>query len=151
MYQKRSLTDGKNTKSLNPRSGEMPLELNFFRNTQTNLDKRKTSDTTDHREGKRKKMGSEDLLKNEDEDEDKDEARLNSPLTTHHVSTRGTNIPHHIDSFEALKRTYELSPHLLSNLCSSGYNKPTSIQAYCAPILLSVRVLWNTQDLQLTT
>lgn len=116
---------------------EIPLELNFFKHAQTNLGKRKTSDATDHREGKRKKTGSEDLLKNEDEDV----VDNNQSLMTHRVATRGTNIPQHIDSFEVLKKIYELPSHLLSNLCNSGYNKPTSIQAYCAPILLSVSIM----------
>jgi ATP-dependent RNA helicase DDX52/ROK1 len=139
MCQKRTLTDGKNATPLNPQSREMPVELNFFKNTQPNLGKRKTSDTTDRREGKRKRTGSEGSLKIEDEEVDG--PRLHSPLTTHRVSTRGTDIPQHIDSFELLKKTYELSSHLFSNLCSSGYNTPTSIQAYCAPILLSGRDL----------
>ena len=139
MCQKRNLTGGKNTAFLNPQSGELPPELNFFKDAQTNLGKRKVSNTTYHREGKRKKTGSEDLLKNqEDEDE---EPRFNSALTTHRVAVRGTNIPQHLDSFEALKETYELPSHLFSNLCSNGYNKPTSIQAYCAPILLSVSLM----------
>lgn len=51
------------------------------------------------------------------------------------------NIPKHIDSFEALKKSYELPSHLFSNLCTSGYKEPTSIQAYCAPILLSVSIM----------
>ena len=133
MYQKRNLTDGKNAASLNSRSGELPPELNFFKDAQTNIGKRRTSDTSDHREGKRKKTGSEDSLKDEDE-----EPQPNSALSTHRVAVRGTNIPQHLDSFEALKETYELPSQLFSNLCSNGYNKPTSIQAYCAPILLSV-------------
>lgn len=129
MCQKRNLTDGKNTALVNPRNGELPPELNFFKNTQIYLGKRKTSGTSDHQEGKRKKTVSEDSLKSENED---------SPLTTHRIATRGTNIPQHIDSFEALKNTYELPSQLFSNLYSIGYSKPTSIQAYCAPILLSV-------------
>jgi hypothetical protein len=136
--QKRNLEDGKNAAFLNPRSGELPPELNFFKNAQTNLGKRKMTDTSGHREGKRKRTVSEDSLKNEDEDE---EPRLNSHLTTHRVAVRGTNIPQHIDSFETLKKTYELPSQLFSNLCSSGYNTPTSIQAYCAPILLSVSLM----------
>ena len=138
MCQKRNLTDGKNATFLNPRSGELPPELNFFKNTQTNLGKRKMSDTSDHQEGKRKKTKPEDSLKFEDENE---ESRLNPPLTTHRVAARGTNIPQHIDSFEALKKIYELPSQLFSNLCSIGYSKPTSIQAYCAPILLSVSLM----------
>lgn len=134
MCQKRNLTDGKNAAFLNPRSGELPPELNFFKDAQTSLGKRKTSDASDHREEKRKNT-SEDSLRNEDEGE---EPRLNSALTTHRVAVRGTNIPQHIDSFEALKDTYELPPQLFSNLCSYGYKEPTSIQAYCAPVLLSV-------------
>jgi ATP-dependent RNA helicase DDX52/ROK1 len=138
MCQKRNLTDGKNAAFLNPRSEELPPELNFFKDAQTNIGKRKTPDTSDHREGKRKKTGSDDSLKNEDEDE---EPRLNSALTTHRVAVRGTNIPQHIDSFESLKETYELPSQLFSNLRSNGYKEPTSIQAYCAPILLSVSLM----------
>jgi ATP-dependent RNA helicase DDX52/ROK1 len=138
MCQKRNLTDGKNTAFLNLRSGELPHELNFFKDTQTNLGKRKASDTSDHQEGKKKKTGSGDSLKFEDEDE---EPQLTSALTTHRVTVRGTNIPQHLDSFEALKETYELPSQLVSNLCSNGYKKPTSIQAYCAPILLSVSLM----------
>ena len=137
MYQKRNLTDGKNATPLNQQCGEMPIELNFFKNSQPNLGKRKTSDATDHREGKRKRTGLGDSLNIEDEGEG-EEPCLNSLLTTHRVSTRGTDIPQHIDSFDLLKKTYELSSHLFSNLFSSGYNTPTSIQAYCVPILLSV-------------
>lgn len=140
MCQKRNLTDAA---FLNPRSGELPPELNFFKDAQTNLGKHKTSDTSDHREGKRKK--TEDSLKNEDE-----EPRLNSAHTTHRVAVRGTNIPQHLDSFEALKKTYELPSQLFSNLCSNGYKEPTSIQAYCAPILLSVSLMEHSR-LQLTT
>ena len=136
MCQKRSLIDRKNTISL---SGDMPLELDFFKTAPTNFGKRKTSDTTHGLEGKRKKIGSEDSLKIGAEDED--EPWLDPPLATHRVSTRGTNIPQHIDSFEVLKKTYEIPSHLFSNLCSSGYSKPTSTQAYCAPILLSVSIM----------
>ena len=140
MCQKRNLTAEKNAAFLNPQSGELPPELNFFKDAQTNLGKRKISGTSDHREGKMKKTGSEDSLKNEDEGE---ERRLYSALnlTTHRVAVRGTNIPQHIDSFEALKETYELPSQLFSNLCSNGYREPTSIQAYCAPILLSVSLM----------
>ena len=140
MCQKRNLADGKNTLFLNPRSRELPPELNFFKDAQTNLGKRKTSDTSDHQEGKRKKTGSGDSLKNKDDEDE--EPWLNSALTTtHRVAVRGTNIPQHLDSFEALKETYELPSQLFSNLCSNGYKKPTSIQAYCAPILLSVSLI----------
>lgn len=138
MCQKRNLTDRKNTAFLNPRSGELPPELNFFKDAQTNLGKRKTSDISDHREGKRKRTGSEDSLKDESEDE---EPRLNPALTTHRVAVRGTNVPQYLDSFEALKENYGLPSQLFSNLCSNGYKKPTSIQAYCAPILLSVSLI----------
>ena len=136
MSQKRNLTDRKKTAFLNPRSDELPPELNFFKDAQTNLGKRETSDTSNHRDGKRKKTGSGDSLKDEDE-----EPQLNSALTTHRVAVRGANIPQHIDSFEALKETYELPSQLFSILSSNGYKKPTSIQAYCAPILLSVSVM----------
>ena len=139
--QKRNLKDRKKTAFLNPRSGELPPELNFFKDAQTNLGKRKTSDTSDHQEGKRKKTGSGDSLKDKDKDGEDEEPQLNSALATHRVAVRGTNIPQHLDSFEAIKKTYELPSQLFSNLSSNGYKNPTSIQAYCAPILLSVSLM----------
>ena len=57
------------------------------------------------------------------------------------------NIPQHIDSFEELKKAYGLPSLLISNLRTSGYNEPTSIQAYCTPILLAVS---NVEQLEFT-
>jgi ATP-dependent RNA helicase DDX52/ROK1 len=64
--------------------------------------------------------------------------------TVHRVSTKGNDIPPHIDSFEDLKNVASFPSHLFANLKSSGYAEPTSIQAYGIPILLKVSALrWH--------
>lgn len=59
-------------------------------------------------------------------------------MPRHRVTTKGSNVPEHIDSFDALKDRYHLSSHLLANLAQSGYKRPTGIQSYGIPILMEV-------------
>lgn len=116
---------------LNSTSGEIPLELDFFKYAQGSHGKRKSPDSTP-REGKRRKFHHEekDEIKTTQVEEKK-------PATVHRVAAKGKSIPAHLESFAALK-TYLVSSHLLSNLVSSGYTEPTSVQSYCIPILLEV-------------
>jgi len=119
---------------LNSSSGEIPLELDFFKYAPRSNAKRKSSDST-HQEGKKRKIHHEegDGINTSQVEED-------TPARIHRVATKGTSVPPHIESFETLK-TYSIPSHLLLNLASSGYTKPTSVQAYCVPILLKVIVL----------
>jgi ATP-dependent RNA helicase DDX52/ROK1 len=116
---------------LNSNSGEIPLELDFFKYAQGSHGKRKSLDSTPQ-EGKRRKFHHEarDEIKTTQVEE-------KTPATAHRVATKGESIPAHVESFAALK-TYSISSHLLSNLVSSGYTEPTSVQSYCIPILLEV-------------
>jgi len=116
---------------LNSSSGEIPLELDFFKYAQGSYGKRKSSDSTPQ-EGKRRKIHHEarDKIKTTQVEEKK-------PATVHRVATKGKSIPAHVESFAALK-TYLVPSHLLSNLVSSGYTEPTSVQSSCIPILLEV-------------
>lgn len=49
----------------------------------------------------------------------------------------GENVPPPISSFESSG----LRPHLLDNVKKSGYTKPTPIQKYAIPLILSGRDL----------
>ena len=68
-------------------------------------------------------------------DDDNDD----SPMPRHRVTTKGKNVPEHVETFEALRERYNVSSHLLQNLAQSGYKRPTGIQSYGMPILLEVR------------
>lgn len=76
----------------------------------------------------------------EEDNDDKEEASENSdpPPQKHRVTTKGSNVPQEVDSFEALKERYQMSSHLLANLSRNGYTRPTGIQSYGIPILLEV-------------
>lgn len=116
-------------------SSEIPLELDFFKYAQGSHVKRKTGESSSAPEGKRRKVDVDE----EDEDEDMPAQREATKSTTvHRVSTKGSDIPSHIDSFEDLKNIASVPSHLFTNLKSSGYTEPTSIQAYGIPILLKV-------------
>lgn len=123
----------KNSTPLNSSPGEIPLELDFFKYAQGSDGKRKSDSPP--KEGKRRKFHHEAR-----DEIDTIQAEEKKPATVHRVATKGKNIPAHVESFAALK-TYPISSHLLSNLVSSGYTEPTSVQSYCIPILLEVIVL----------
>ncbi|KAF8973799.1 P-loop containing nucleoside triphosphate hydrolase protein [Flammula alnicola] len=128
-------------------NGDIPLELDFFKYAQGSHGKRKASDSDPLPTGKRRKA-EKDNTKDEDEDEDEEGNDLSEivpkkPATAHRVAVKGTNVPSHIESFETMRNyeKYVVPPHMFSNLTSSGYMEPTSIQAYCIPILLKDRDL----------
>ncbi|KAF8167835.1 P-loop containing nucleoside triphosphate hydrolase protein [Crassisporium funariophilum] len=121
------------------RNGDIPLVLDFFKYAETNPMKRKATDASGDTKGKRRKAETEE--ESPDEDIEKSVQPEGGSTTAHRVSTKGTNVPKHIDTFEALKRSYKVPPHMFPNLSINGYNEPTSIQAYCIPILLEGRDL----------
>ena len=57
----------------------------------------------------------------------------------HRVTTKGTNVPEPVESFEELHNKYDVPPRILQNLKDYGYTSPTAIQRYAAPIILEVR------------
>jgi len=128
---KKMKVQSKNFISLNSSPGEIPLELDFFKYAQGSQGKRKSSDSTPQ-EGKRRKFHHEGIHTTQAEEK--------KSSTVHQVAAKGKNIPPHVESFAALK-AFSIPSHLLSNLASSGYTEPTSVQSYCLPILLKVIVL----------
>lgn len=134
LFKKKTEMHSKKIIPLNSNSGEIPLELDFFKYAQGSHGKRKLPDSTPREEKRRKFHHGERGEINTIQIEEK------KPATVHRVAVKGENIPPHMESFAALK-TYSIPSHMLSNLASSGYTEPTSVQSYCVPILLENRDL----------
>ncbi|KAI0367512.1 P-loop containing nucleoside triphosphate hydrolase protein [Pilatotrama ljubarskyi] len=115
--------------------GELPAELNFFKYAEGGAPKRKASATEDGSDPKGKKRKVEDEEAEEEQPED------DPPMPRHRVTTKGNNVPEHVETFEELRKRYSLSSHLLSNLAEHGYKRPTGIQSYGIPILMEHRDL----------
>ncbi|KAH9486668.1 DEAD-box ATP-dependent RNA helicase 57 [Psilocybe cubensis] len=116
--------------------GQIPSELDFFKYAQGGQGKRKIVDESSNSEKKRKvNHEGEDM-----QDEDELLASVAIPEVIHRVSAKGSDVPPHIDSFEALN-TFGVPSRITANLKSSGYKTPTSVQSYCIPILLKSRDL----------
>ncbi|KAF8061008.1 P-loop containing nucleoside triphosphate hydrolase protein [Lyophyllum atratum] len=138
------------TKSINTSKapdGELPPELDFFKYAQGDSGKRKKQiDARSGGEpnGKRRKIEVEvtDEEEEEEEEEDKDEGHEETPAAPRHrVTAKGSNVPEHVDSFQALKDRYDIPSQIISNIASNGYTLPTGIQSYGIPILLESRDL----------
>ncbi|KZT06220.1 P-loop containing nucleoside triphosphate hydrolase protein [Laetiporus sulphureus 93-53] len=121
--------------------GEIPPELDFFKYAQGSSVKRKEpesstqleNDEADARGKKQRTAAAED-----DEDDRREEE---PPMPRHRVTTKGSNVPAHVESFQELCERYSMSTHLLPNLSKSGYKCPTGIQSYGIPILMESRDL----------
>lgn len=121
------------SKIANP--GELPDELDFFKTQNSNGVGKRKAEQNEKLEGKRRKLDEMDTT--QDETQPFTGVAHNPQTTAHRVTTKGKNVPSHIDSFDELRK-YSIPSHLYSNLASSGYKDPTSIQSYCLPILLEV-------------
>ncbi|KAF8887801.1 P-loop containing nucleoside triphosphate hydrolase protein [Infundibulicybe gibba] len=118
--------------------GDLPLELDFFKYAEGGSGKRKA---TAGGEPQLKKRKTNDA--GEDSDEES-EAAVDTPVPPkqrHRVTTKGSNVPEHADTFEQMRERYNLSSLILSNLTKNGYAHPTGIQSYGIPILLEARDL----------
>lgn len=131
------------------REGELPKELDFFKYAQASSGKRKadTSGTGEQPEGKKRRMrdeGGEDERNPEDEsesEEDTNELDIQTPpVYKHRVTTKGSDVPDHIETFLGLQDRYQVPTLILSNLARNDYTQPTAIQSYGIPILLNVRI-----------
>ncbi|KAF9470719.1 P-loop containing nucleoside triphosphate hydrolase protein [Pholiota conissans] len=135
--------DTKHNGKISPKlqTGEIPLELDFFKYAQNNQGKRK-KDNSDSSPGKRRKTD-----RDEDDEEDIEvlahETESRKPATSHKIAAKGANIPPFIESFGALQNyeKYAVPHHIFSNLKSSGYLEPTGVQTACIPIILKDRDL----------
>ncbi|GBE78614.1 P-loop containing nucleoside triphosphate hydrolase protein [Sparassis latifolia] len=137
--------------------GEIPPELDFFKYAQggsasasaSTSVKRKAAGSSNKntRSGdagasaKRQRVEDEDVAEGEDEDAAEGEDEDDAPMPRHRVTTKGSNVPEHVDTFQELKDRHHLSSHLLANLAQSGYKRPTGIQSYGIPILMESRDL----------
>ncbi|KAI8983354.1 P-loop containing nucleoside triphosphate hydrolase protein [Trametes punicea] len=111
-------------------------ELNFFKYADGGAPKRKATGVEGESDPKGKKRKVD-----EDADENMEKEKEDPPMPRHRVTTKGKNVPEHVETFEALRERYQLSNHLLSNLAEHGYKRPTGIQSYGIPILMEHRDL----------
>lgn len=121
--------------------GELPASLDFFKYAQggSNNGKRKISETRHHGPGAKKRRMSPD---SEDEDDNEGESQPSTEPRPprHRVTAKGSKVPDHVESFEALQERYGVPSRISSNLSENGYIHPTGIQSYGIPILMEVRL-----------
>ncbi|CDO70922.1 hypothetical protein BN946_scf184829.g30 [Trametes cinnabarina] len=127
----------KATTSAQPIGGELPPELNFFKYAEGGAPKRKQFAT----DGEPGPKGKKRKVDEEEDAEDESQTPDDPPMPRHRVTTKGNNVPEHVESFEVLRERYQLSNHLLANLAEHGYKRPTGIQSYGIPILMEHRDL----------
>ncbi|TFK82448.1 P-loop containing nucleoside triphosphate hydrolase protein [Polyporus arcularius HHB13444] len=145
-----NLFNGKKSKAANASTsarapeGELPPELDFFKYAQGGQGKRKASEPNGGADAKGKKRRVEEDEDTEDEDADEAEQAAEEddpPMPRHRVTTKGNNVPEHVETFEALRERYNIPSRLLQNIAQSGYKRPTGIQSHGIPILLEHRDL----------
>ncbi len=124
---------------MKPVTTELPAELDFFKYAQNTQGKRKQTGPESREKVKKRKTEHTD----EDEDEEVEQGLTTTEkkqVVGHRLSSKGSNVPPPIESFDALKNqeNFNIPSHIFPNLVSSGYIEPTSIQAACIPILLDV-------------
>ncbi|OJA11435.1 hypothetical protein AZE42_04586 [Rhizopogon vesiculosus] len=123
---------------------QLPPELDFFKYAKASTGKRKAGDKESdaHVESKPAKL---ERKRRKIEDESKDDhsgaEEEVSPIQKHRVTSKGSDVPTPITTFEDLRERYGVSSRLLSNLSDNSYKYPTGIQAHGIPILLERRDL----------
>ncbi|KAK7471008.1 RNA-dependent ATPase rok1 [Stygiomarasmius scandens] len=130
------------SKKERPADSELPAELDFFKYAQGGPSKRKgmTVDT-EGPAGKKRKLEEDEDDSEQDEDDEDDEEDGSQLPQQHRVTTKGHNVPEHADTFAQMRDRFHFSSHLMANLSKNGYSRPTGIQSYGIPILLSSRDL----------
>ncbi|KAJ3575900.1 hypothetical protein NP233_g782 [Leucocoprinus birnbaumii] len=120
-------------------SNEMPAELDFFKYARNATGKRKQDSSSQQPLEKRRRVDEE----SEDEgiENSHEQGTTERPTEKHRVTSKGTDIPESLESFEAIHEEYRLPTHIYQNLSKSGYHYPTSIQSHAIPILLKSRDL----------
>ncbi|KAI0320980.1 P-loop containing nucleoside triphosphate hydrolase protein [Amylostereum chailletii] len=123
-------------------TGELPSELDFFKYAQADSFKRKADTSLAEESVKRRRMDIGGEEKQEDQETGPMHQTKDSKLTPkQRVTTKGLDIPAHVQSFEELRERYKVSSHIMVNLSKYGYDHPTGIQSYGCPILLESRDL----------
>jgi ATP-dependent RNA helicase DDX52/ROK1 len=116
----------------------LPLELDFFKYASKVAPERKTAQQSSRSDPELEAVSDQERrharrasLTEEDREE--------GPSTLRHrVTTKGTDVPEPLESFEDLHTVFEAPTLLLQNLRGCGYDLPTPIQAHGASILLKV-------------
>ncbi|KDQ54901.1 hypothetical protein JAAARDRAFT_134603 [Jaapia argillacea MUCL 33604] len=142
LFNKGKISGGPSQTAEKMAEGDLPPELDFFKYVKGGTVKRKAENGSKQEEGdgnlaKRRKLDGD---KGEDTGSEEEDVMVPAP-PRHRVSTKGSNVPNHVDSFQELKDRYGLSSHLQTNLTKNGYTHPTGIQSYGIPILLESRDL----------
>ncbi|KAL4250098.1 ATP-dependent RNA helicase ROK1 [Abortiporus biennis] len=128
-------------------TGDLPTDLDFFKYAQGGSVKRKNGEkgVETERQAKRTKVDHDSSDTNEDDDEDEDEdegqSKAGPSMPRQRVTAKGTNVPEPMETFQALKERYNLSPQLLRNLSEYGFVEPTGIQSNGIPIIMEHRDL----------
>jgi ATP-dependent RNA helicase DDX52/ROK1 len=123
---------------------QLPPELDFFKYAKASTGKRKAGDKESdaHTESKQGKLERKRRKIEYESKDDHGDAEEDVPaMQKHRVTSKGSDVPKPITSFEDLRERYHVSPRLLSNLSESSYKHPTGIQAHGIPILLEVSPL----------
>lgn len=119
---------------------QLPPELDFFKYAKASTSGKRKDKESDLQASS--KEGKLERKRRKIEDESKDHhnsAEEEAPaIQKHRVTSKGSDIPKPITSFEDLRERYHVSPRLLSNLSENSYKHPTGIQAHGIPILLEV-------------
>ncbi|TDL28901.1 P-loop containing nucleoside triphosphate hydrolase protein [Rickenella mellea] len=113
-------------------NAELPTELDFFKYAKGGSGKRKAVEIEDE------ELETEVQRKPELDHDSNDNA---PEKKRQRVTTKGSDVPPPIVSFNDLQERFNLPKRLLSNLSSNNYVNPTGIQAHAVPILLEGRDL----------
>lgn len=140
LLQKPKIVHSDNRPSGTSQDNELPTELDFFKYAQGGSAKRKAIGGLEQDSKKRRLDDSYGDSQETEGDADIDRRQTHTPRKDR-VTVKGSNIPGHIESFDALRERYQISSHILSNLSEHGYIQPTGIQSYGIPILLEVSIL----------
>lgn len=78
------------------------------------------------------------LIKNKTIEDENDFEKLKSQDRIHVI---GEDIPEPIDSFEKMKKLYNLDEFLMDNLNKANFKKPTPVQMQAIPLMMNKREL----------
>lgn len=116
----------------------MPVELDFFKFARNSTGKRKYQGIGSEQYQDKRQRGNEESESDSGDGELGQSQEPNLPTTKHRVTSKGSNIPLAIDTFEDLRARYHVPSQLFQNLIKSGYQHPTSIQSHAVPIMMNV-------------
>jgi ATP-dependent RNA helicase DDX52/ROK1 len=119
--------------------GELPADLDFFKYAKGGTNKRKAPEQPQAQKAKKRRTADDSEGEAETEEDDNDPPNSAPLMPKYRVTAKGSTVPDHVDSFDALNDRYHVSSRLLTNLSENGYAHPTGIQSYGIPILLEVR------------